>query len=971
MDGLLSCHPYAERVDTSVSNGDVSRARLVTDVVPPAADTTYVEGLRASLEQTEAPVVASASLVGKVIRRAKHLARRSLRFMPDPIGERVVRKRHLDHVTANMAALTDPALMGNPPADLVGWLSQDQPRPPVPPGLEMEKPSPEVIDAVRGWLRSHPWDSDELLDSRMDNHGDEVGRARAALRTRVRLAHPPGQVHLASGNRVAFDARALQSAAFGTRGIGRFARAALMSVREAVGDDSVTLIIDRGLHALPDDLAGDCQQVMSVGRNEVASFGAVISPSPMTHSPSPLVHLLHSNARRIAIVFDFIPLHLPTLYMPHVAARAEYAASLDALRFFDEYVCISGLVQSELPQVVGRNPDSSVVAWPREVLVAGELLSASNVNRDGPIVLMTGDDPRKNTFGGLAGIAAATSPERERNVVVLGMAGQDTRVHHWSIAAAMRPGEATTAGRISDAELSQLLTSASSVVVPSFDEGLSLPVIEALRSGTPVVASDIPSHRELIGPGNFLCNPASPRSIAEAVAHVRGRSAVASGQQRHLARHTHAVLEDVMAEKVGFLRSRKPVDITHASNSRSSRMSVGVATPWSPQRTGVADYSVAVFSALARHVDLTVYTTADAVVGPVSSSGALIEVRSVEEVFDDPEATAGRHDAFISVVGNSHFHLPFVELLDCIDATVIAHDTRMIEFYLALRGRGGAEHLMLMTTDHDAPTSIDPSLDDQIGDMRLLQNAGFWEVARRAESLALHSPSAASRIERETGSRVHVLPFANYRAPSAPSITPDDRLRARRELGLDGFPAGTIHLGSFGYVDTRTKLTDIVVEAAAWLTQWGHSVALHFVGSASAQQAEELSPRAEAAGLTGFQITGYTSEEQFRQWLLAVDLGVQLRIGPLMGVSGPLSDMAAVGTPAVASRGLCVDVDPPAFVTRLPDAVSPVMVAEAIEEALRSPMPSEERERLRVEYLEEKSPERYAQALLRLLEAHP
>ena len=970
MDGLLSLPPYAERVETDGSKGEFSRRLQSTDGVPPTEDSTYVESLRATLEQAEAPAVGAGSFVGKATRRAKHLARRSLKFMPAPIRERVIRERHLEHVTANMAALTDPALLGSPPVDHVRWISQERPRPPVPPALGLAPPNPEVIEAVREWLRTYSWDNDEQLDARMDNHGDEVGRTWAALRTRVRLANRPEKPHLASGKQVAFDARALQSAAFGTRGIGRFARAALQSVRETVGDESVTLIVDRGLLPLPADLAGECHQVTTVRERDVAAFGAVISPSPMTHSPAPLVHLLHSAASRIAIVFDFIPLHLPTLYMPHVAARAEYAAVLDALRLYDEFVCISALVQGELPEVLGRKIESSVVAWPRDVLVAGEQFTASGeVDRNGPIVLMTGDDPRKNTFGGLAGIAGATSHERERNVVVLGMTGQDTRVHHWSIAAAMRPGEATTAGRITDTELDQLLADASCVVVPSFDEGLSLPVIEALRCGAPVVASDIPSHRELIGSGDFLCSPASPRSIAEAVARVRGRSAVVSEQQRQLRSHDHAVLEDVMAEKVGVLLSRESVDVRPSEKARVSRMSVGVATPLSPQRTGVADYSAAVLSALAHHVDLTVYTTTDAVVEPLAPSDASIEVRPVEEVFDDPEAITNRHDAFISVVGNSHFHLPYVQLLSDIDATVIAHDTRMIEFYMALRGRGGVEHLMLMSDDLDAPKSIDPALDDQIGDMRLLQNAGFWEIARRAGTLAVHSPSAAPRIERETGTPAHVLPFANYRTPSSSTITESDRTHARRALGLDNYPPGTTHLGSFGYVDTRTKLTDIVVEAAAWLTQWGHSVALHFVGSASPLQARELNARAQAGGLAGFQITGFVSEEQFRQWLLAVDLGVQLRISPLLGVSGPLSDLAAYGTPAVAIRGLCVDVDPPTFIRPLQDAVSPVMVAEAIEDAIRHPLPPDERESLRVAYVERKSPDRYARALFGLVEA--
>ena len=101
--------------------------------------------------------------------------------------------------------------------------------------------------------------------------------------------------------------------------------------------------------------------------------------------------------------------------------------------------------------------------------------------------------------------------------------------------------------------------------------------------------------------------------------------------------------------------------------------------------------------------------------------------------------------------------------------------------------------------------------------------------------------------------------------------------------------------------------------------------------------------------------------------LLAVDLGLQLRISPVLGVSGPLSDLAAYGTPAVASSGLAADVDTPAYVDRLPDDVSPVLVAEAVERAVANPLPHAEREELRQAYLAEKSPARYAQALLELL----
>jgi glycosyltransferase involved in cell wall biosynthesis len=54
-------------------------------------------------------------------------------------------------------------------------------------------------------------------------------------------------------------------------------------------------------------------------------------------------------------------------------------------------------------------------------------------------------------------------------------------------------------------------------VFPSRFEGFGLGPIEALASGTPVVASDIPAHREFLGQAAHLVPPDDPSAIAEAV----------------------------------------------------------------------------------------------------------------------------------------------------------------------------------------------------------------------------------------------------------------------------------------------------------------------------------------------------------------------------------------------------------------------------------------------------------------------
>jgi hypothetical protein len=142
---------------------------------------------------------------------------------------------------------------------------------------------------------------------------------------------------------------------------------------------------------------------------------------------------------------------------------------------------------------------------------------------------------------------------------------------------------------------------------------------------------------------------------------------------------------------------------------------------------------------------------------------------------------------------------------------------------------------------------------------------------------------------------------------------------------------------------------------------------LHLVGSAAPDVVGELTARAREAGIANFEVTGFLSDDEFRDYLLAVDLGLQLRISPLLGVSGPLSDLAAFGTTSVASSGLAVDVDTPAYVDRLPDDVSPVMVAEALEYRLAHPIRHGDREQMRLDYLAAKSPRRYAELLLDLL----
>jgi glycosyltransferase involved in cell wall biosynthesis len=69
----------------------------------------------------------------------------------------------------------------------------------------------------------------------------------------------------------------------------------------------------------------------------------------------------------------------------------------------------------------------------------------------------------------------------------------------------------------SDEEYEAALLRAHALVTTSWDEGFGIPVIEAMRVGTPVVASDIPIFREVGGEAAVFVDPASPVDVARGI----------------------------------------------------------------------------------------------------------------------------------------------------------------------------------------------------------------------------------------------------------------------------------------------------------------------------------------------------------------------------------------------------------------------------------------------------------------------
>lgn len=109
---------------------------------------------------------------------------------------------------------------------------------------------------------------------------------------------------------------------------------------------------------------------------------------------------------------------------------------------------------------------------------------------------------------------------RQYPLVIAGMAGWRHEQTDREIALLENHGLLRFLGPVDEAVLPSLYAAARLFVYPSIYEGFGLPPLEAMASGTPVIASDRASLPEVVGEAGLLVDPYDIDALAEAIRSV-------------------------------------------------------------------------------------------------------------------------------------------------------------------------------------------------------------------------------------------------------------------------------------------------------------------------------------------------------------------------------------------------------------------------------------------------------------------
>jgi glycosyltransferase involved in cell wall biosynthesis len=212
----------------------------------------------------------------------------------------------------------------------------------------------------------------------------------------------------------------------------------------------------------------------------------------------------------IVTVYDMVPERFSNFFCDSWddALRAKRKK---AILSADVVIAISDSTKRDVVDILGVNPARVKVVPLSHMPLFTRLDRGALPLPEKPYFLYVGDRNHYKNFDGLLRGFAQWSGNGAAELCVVGK--PFARAEEKLIRELNLEGKVRLAGFVSDEDLVVLYNTAAAFVYPSYGEGFGIPLLESMACGCPVIASDIPSSREVAGDVPLYFQPGRPAEL--------------------------------------------------------------------------------------------------------------------------------------------------------------------------------------------------------------------------------------------------------------------------------------------------------------------------------------------------------------------------------------------------------------------------------------------------------------------------
>jgi len=609
---------------------------------------------------------------------------------------------------------------------------------------------------------------------------------------------------------------------------------------------------------------------------------------------------------------DLIPLIYREIYLKDPKAASWYDEKLEHLKRADLLLGVShssindAIKYINMPQkkCVYIPNDADEMFKKRKYASSQEKSIRSKYNLNKPFVMYGGGiDHRKNIEGLIRAYSKLSVVIRKNHQLGIVCSVQEEaklNLMKLALSLGMRPGELILTGYVPDQDLVALYNICSLFIFPSWYEGFGLPILEAMRCGAPVIGGNASSMPEIIGLPEALFDSRSDEAIVciltkgltdrvfQEKLRRNGKEQADKFSWDKSARDAIAAMEKLVKKKIEYT----------SIASTSCKPKLAYISPMFPVKSGISFYSEEIIPKLQKYYDMQI------IVPTELNKADLFQANIINagiQTYDQFSNASQYYDRILYHFGNSDGHIGMFHLLEQIPGVVVLHD-----FYLS-----GIYHYMEQSGYSDGAWTKE-----------LYNSHGYWAFGERFSSnvtedvvwnypcslsviqsalgVIVHSESSVKLSSKYFGkdiSKYHVIP--QLRAlPSTPN-----RLGERKRLAIS--PKAFL-VCSFGIVG-KTKMSLRLCNA--WMKSdlaKDPDCRLVFVGE---NDSTEYGQKVRTSG-KNIKITGWASDSDYRSYLAAADVAVQLRTLSRGETSRTVLDCMSFGLPTIVNaHGSMADYD--------------------------------------------------------------